>query len=424
MPSTPIVNYSHLAAADHESAVDQATADTSKAENDVVAAMMQAQVQRAIADLKDVQPEVNVLSTPRSDVASALQSYIAAQAQQDPTKVVPVAAGGEEVKFDNKDLSGWIRSFFTWWRGWKKAPFQNPPTGPEKLPDDARVAILGDWGTGMYGAPACTASIDEDKGKFDYLIHLGDVYYSGMIDEVLNRFLYYWPKRKDAISRALNSNHEMYTGGHGYFEKTLPAFKQTSSLLWLENSSYVVVGLDTAYFGEFKLGDAQIDWLNRVVMGAKGRKLVFLSHHQPFSLYEQPNAALPGAVSTIFDGKKDSVFAWYWGHEHRCVVFDPIPTWNGQLYGRCIGHSGFPYFRDRLNGLPNVNLPDGSSFVHVVNQAARVSGTVLDGPNPYVTGEENRFGPNGYAVLQFDGAKLTEQIVNPAGQVLQTKQLA
>ena len=40
---------------------------------------------------------------------------------------------------------------------------------------------------------------------------------------------------------------------------------------------------------------------------------------------------------------------------------------------------------------------------------------VLDGPNPLVKGEEQKFGPHGYLTLNFDGPSLIERVHLPDG---------
>jgi len=54
-----------------------------------------------------------------------------------------------------------------------------------------------------------------------------------------------------------------------------------------------------------------------------------------------------------------AITAWYWGHEHDCIIYDRHPE-TGML-GRCIGHGGIPAPRksivrnaqtqQRLNGV-------------------------------------------------------------------------
>jgi hypothetical protein len=40
---------------------------------------------------------------------------------------------------------------------------------------------------------------------------------------------------------------------------------------------------------------------------------------------------------------------------------------------------------------------------------------VLDGPNPLVKGEEDKFGPHGYLTLDFNGPNLIERVHLPNG---------
>jgi hypothetical protein len=206
----------------------------------------------------------------------------------------------------------------------------------------------------------------------------------------------------------------------------LPAFEQSSSVVWMENDHFVLVGLDTAWHGQFDLGNQQIDWLNRVVMGAGDRKIVLFSHHQPFSLFEKPSAKLAQQIGQVFHGKKQSVHAWYWGHEHRGVILDPMPAWNGTLLGRCVGHGGYPAFRDKFGDAPTETFHEVEAVVfrRRANPKLKASGLVLDGPNPYVVENPARYAPQGYLTLQLDGAKLTEQLLLPDGIAVYERQIA
>src|SRR5207247_823473 len=115
----------------------------------------------------------------------------------------------------------------------------------------------------MYGAPVAARRIQSDTDAFWMLLHLGDVYYSGTPAEIQERFLDEWPKRTDAISRALNSNHEMYSGGYAYFDMTLPRFTQPSSYFAFCNDHWLLIGLDTGYV-DHDLDDEQAAWVNYV----------------------------------------------------------------------------------------------------------------------------------------------------------------
>src|ERR1019366_1966695 len=86
------------------------------------------------------------------------------------------------------------------------------------LPPTARIAILGDWGTGQQDAKSLLAAIARKNP--DVVIHLGDVYYSGTDFEVDNYFLKIWKAELDLTKTrtfSLAGNHDMYSGGQAYY---------------------------------------------------------------------------------------------------------------------------------------------------------------------------------------------------------------
>ncbi|MEZ0390496.1 MAG: metallophosphoesterase, partial [Verrucomicrobium sp.] len=303
-----------------------------------------------------------------------------------------------------------------------------------------RAAVLGDWGTNLYGAPKCRESIERDAQEFTMLLHLGDVYYSGTSKEVSERFLNAWPARKDKnlIHRALNSNHEMYSGGDAYFGLTLPAFRQSSSYFAMANDHWVLVGLDTAYGLDSALQDHDIDeeqvkWIEDVLdhPQAKKKKVLFMSHHQLYSQFESQGDKLASRLANLLSNGR--VDAWIWGHEHRCVMYASHPDFGG-LKASCIGHGGMPDTRSKkvtqLSVAQRHQTPSGEmqwrSFDPLMEDGRQVcpGGLVLDGENLYIKGEEREFSPHGYAVLNFKGADLIEEIYTPDGTVIHTRNLA
>jgi hypothetical protein len=64
----------------------------------------------------------------------------------------------------------------------------------------------------------------------------GDIYKSGTEKEVRERFLRFWPGNAATLSRAMPGNHEMYSGGIGYFDHVLPAFGQQTSYFSFANA--------------------------------------------------------------------------------------------------------------------------------------------------------------------------------------------
>jgi hypothetical protein len=354
-------------------------------------------------------------------MAAQLQTHLAMQAQQENKleafilKSVDFVLEGFDIRFSSADWFGYMVSFFTWIED--LVPAACPPPSPTATPiaNNFRMFVIGDWGTGLYGAPICAQSIGGDPAGYELLLHLGDVYYSGLPKEVEERFEKFWPVvSANAIGRSLNGNHEMYTGGHGYFETMLPFLKQPSSYFALQNDFWTLIMLDSAYnqsFGgqEGNLFQAQVDWIDGIIQAAENRKIVLFSHHQPFSLLD-PNQGpiLVAALGKYLEAKK--IFAWYWGHEHRCVLYDTHPAWG--LRGRCVGHGGFPENRVDLSNAP-ASDEFGSQWRHVSGKDDIPGGFVLDTPNLYVPTFEAQFSPNGFMRLEFDNNDLTEYVRAP-----------
>src|SRR6185437_1047842 len=170
-----------------------------------------------------------------------------------------------------------LQSILKEWKSVKfeKAPYPPGIPQPIKLPQNAKLALLADWG-GDNPAARHIASVAR-KQKPDIAIHLGDIYYGGIASEC-ETFLQLWPFQTNMqhpeigvpprTSFALNGNHEMYSGGAAYFDLVLKAFGQPQPFFSLENEHWRLIGLDTAYNdGRLKpsgAGDpltAQWDWL-------------------------------------------------------------------------------------------------------------------------------------------------------------------
>jgi hypothetical protein len=362
-------------------------------------------------DTKTRASRPNVLVTVQDREASLLQSRIAEEAELG----LALAAGGREAIFAEGafggDLLGWLRSLFDHVDQAHMHPIVRAPDAlPGALPDRARIAMMGDWGTNLYGAPVSAASIKR-KGGYDLLLHLGDVYYSGTRTEVKTRFLDVWPTEAGAKTRVLNGNHEMYSGGFAYFDEMLPAFGQPSSYFALQNAGWLLVGLDTACL-DHDLDATQVAWVHAVIRNAGSRKVVLFSHHQPFSRFDQQGAKLSAALSGLLTGK--AITAWYWGHEHECVIYDRHPAFG--LFGRCLGHGGIPSPRkDAVTGAPSERTLAGVAWKRLSATADSPSCRALDGPNPLIKNEEQKFGPHGYVTLELDSTTLIERVHLPDG---------
>jgi calcineurin-like phosphoesterase family protein len=396
-------------------AAGKVIADSSQADAKV------AQFSAALDSLQAAQGNIpNVMHTPRNALAAQLQSHLASRAVQDNKLETLILKGVDfvleafTVKFSSADWFEYMLSFFTWIEDLEPAQCPPAPNAAAPVANNFRMALLGDWGTGLYGAPVSAAGIAADTAGYDLLLHLGDVYYSGLPEEIQERFVKFWPAVPGAISRSMNGNHEMYSGGHGYFETLLPKLNQPSSYFAFQNDFWTLVALDTAYsqpFGgqEGDLFQAQADWLANIVAGAENRKIVLFSHHQPFSLLDgNQGPMLIKWLQTYLQAKK--IFAWYWGHEHRCLLYDPHPAFG--FHGRCVGHGGFPEARTDVSNAP-FSPELGSNWRKITGTPDIPSAYLLDSANLYVPTFEAQFAPHGYMRLEFQNDRLTEYVRAP-----------
>lgn len=411
----------------HESTIEDAAKIAQEiADDPIEAAKLMAAFAGALKALEASEHVPGVMISPDHKFASLLQTCAA----QNAVEFEKTRAGGLEAKFDERDLLGWVRSVFSWIKGFNKHEWKTAPAAPDSFANQTRLGLLGDWGTGLYGAPECGRSLANDPAGYGLLFHLGDVYYSGDVTEIDERFLKFWPRNettlKTAVSRACNSNHEMYTGGKGYFSRTLEEFDQPASYFAAQNDYWLLAGLDSAYFtkdimhNKADLNQEQVDWLEQLVAQAGDRRVILFSHHQPFSFFDEDNPLLAGKLSRLLEGGK--IFAWYWGHEHRCILYDRHPVW--KMYGRCAGHSGFPYFRDDLkNHVVHETSRLDTSWIKLPTKNLTPGAIMIDGPNPYVAGVESKYGVQGYMTLEFGDDQLNELVHAPDGTILYNRRL-
>lgn len=307
---------------------------------------------------------------------------------------------------------GWVSTGFAslvkLFRGAR--PFTQVPAHPCKIANSARIILLADWGTGVPRArkvgEAARLCLEQaaQAGREVHVIHLGDVYYSGWDAEYDDHFFPFWPVRPDEAGKygswSLNGNHDMYSGGHGYFDHLLadPRFarQERSSYFSLENDYWQILGLDTAY-NEFDLFGNQAKWVLETRSAQAQKKGVLLTHHQPYSGYEAaPDTILKLLAPAL---QKDLVLAWFWGHEHRCAFYDPR---NHIQYGRCIGHGGVPVLAT------TDALPAGVQYEF----------------GDWVVGTEPHLARFGFAVADFDNEGMHVEYLNEDGTIHNLEDLA
>jgi hypothetical protein len=275
-------------------------------------------------------------------------------------------------------------------------PTGTPPIHP--IADTATFALVGDYGTGNFGSgdsPSTKISKFIPTLHPDYAIHLGDVYYAGTNPEETSKLLGCWPRGAKA-SFTLNSNHEMYSGAGPYFNMAIgsPIFNLLQSpwsFFALENTNWVIVGLDSAYYssevqlymnGTLGANNNQTQFLRQVA--ALNKKTIILTHHNPIPLGGLDRVPQNGDegfqlytdVMSAFAGRSAPAY-WYFGHKHNGVAYHPLAGSN--LLCRCLGHGALPagvasdltgstnvaWFEKCNAGDPDDNLRIYNGFLHL-----------------------------------------------------------
>jgi len=270
-----------------------------------------------------------------------------------------------------------------------KAPFLQHEHAADfqfDLPARCRVALVSDWGTGNGHAIAVARQIAERQP--DHVIHIGDVYYSGTPREMQKNFLSVWAAHgpRDARYWALNANHEMYSGGYGYFQHVLPAFGQPASYFNLQNAHWRLIGLDSGYVNH-NLNAPQIEWLGDQFGGTA--KTILMTHHHLFSPFRKRGDVLEERLDPFLaDGR---FFGWFWGHDHHLIEYT---DYRG-VKCRCIGHGSIPY-------VP----PDRRRVRHEVDIVRMETRPTPVSPSR---------GMHGFALLTFEGPALHVEYVDEDG---------
>lgn len=330
-----------------------------------------------------------------------------------------VGADGEVyfggVEYDSTD-PGWAYLIVALAETMGQTPaFQLPPNYPAQpaitIPDNVTLAILGDWGGANGPAQQVGAA-----AKADYVIHLGDVYYAGTnASDVLEpyestHFLNVWPGPAGQ-SFALNSNHDMYAHATGYSLTTLApgtAFKaqQGANVFALSNTSFRIVGLDSAYYAPDDLydvgslgnptgGQAMFLQQQAKLAAAAGQDLIIMTHHNGLSADGSTPEPLWQEVANQLSASSGKSVCWYWGHVHVGAVYQPQQVNGITIYPRCCGHGCIPW--GVATGLQNSN---------VIWLEQEVLGP---GSNYFVT--------NGYSTLVLSGGSMTETFHDQSGSI-------
>jgi hypothetical protein len=321
----------------------------------------------------------------------------------------------------------------------KNAPYQTYPSGKTGIFGIAapqqdgtlRIAVTADWGTGTLESEKVAENMQACSPH--YTVHLGDVYYMGETPEIDENCLG-MPRKSYTGVRwptgslggfALMGNHEMYSGGQGYFKTFLITLgvlnpdatvkdSQSASYFCLETAHWLVLGLDTGYHSggvpaftsipglnsipflnvDARFDDKMLTWLKQTMaivqpQGSSKKPILVLTHHQPVSSFEHEfkKPAEQLAQLGFLNGQE---FVWLYGHEHRLTVYNPQVIANSlKVYPRCMGHGGMPV------ALTKLSQPDS----RILYYDPRKHPIDDEDPDTFV-------GYNGHIVLLFQGAEL------------------
>jgi hypothetical protein len=348
------------------------------------------------------------------DQAGALKATDALAARQrvnitDGVRVDPEGNIWGAGKYQQLD-AGWFEAGVIWLENLvfgTPNPFASANPTTIQIPDSATVVLAGDFGTGDWGGtiPAASTKI---RGfipslKPDITIHLGDVYYAGTNGSEQGNLISVWPPGASG-ALTLNSNHEMYPGAVPYFQEaltnTLFGIQQKRSFFRLENSNWIIVGLDSAYFsdqfGLYMDGalDSKIQLPFLAAAARSGKKVIVLTHHNGISEDGATQTELWEQVMNVFPAGQGPQI-WYWGHVHAGVVYDLRP--GSSTLCRCIGHGA---------------LPCGNASMLANNRNVKWSENRLanDPDDPLRV-------LNGFAALRFTGNSVTETLYDENGRV-------
>jgi hypothetical protein len=302
-------------------------------------------------------------------------------------------------------------------------PAEAPPVA-QAIGNRVRVALVGDWAAKTDGSRNVAARIAALRP--DHVVHLGDVYPTGEQREIDEFFIRRWApfllrvgnstaagpggvRRWAAGGQvrfwAIPGNHEQYARGlvPPYYQGqgVLGWCSQPASYFALQNDRWKLIALDTGW-KDHDLTRRQVEWLRGELDGAGSRRVILLTHHQLFSLFDDRPAREGGGLRAswerVYDPTRHDVAGWFAGHEHNVVLYEP-GTGKAPFPVRSIGHGG----RD-------IALRNGTfaqDAVPAAHRAEYARAFELPAPIRTKTVDGRLLAQNGFALLSFDDEALT-----------------
>ncbi|HEX2127236.1 MAG TPA: metallophosphoesterase [Thermoleophilaceae bacterium] len=242
---------------------------------------------------------------------------------------------------------------------------------PWRLPNDAKVGIIGDWGTGLDDARRLLADLVDNHSPAA-IIHLGDIYYSGTTTECRTNYTEVFDEvfqdRERVPVFTLFGNHDYYALGYPVYgtlenvNSAIAGAQQVASYFCLrtQDGGWQFLAMDTglhdsnpadqvdpAYSGP-RLQPSEVLWHQHKLQTFPGAT-VLLSHHQLFTAHGKLNGSLspyadmpylnPYLMEVFSPWFGDRIGAWLWGHEHNFVLYRDGTF--GLAKGRLVGCSAY-----------------------------------------------------------------------------------
>ena len=222
----------------------------------------------------------------RSDTDPDVAAYLAqlhhqlacANLNNDPALQASITAQLQQYKYGNPLWQQMLVQYFEYYAQYpyhhggkpKYRSWQAPEFGkgdpqyaviPWRLPAKARIAIVGDIGTGTDDAAAVLVAALSFRP--DAILHVGDVYYSGTTFEVEHRFVglfesVFKAQKFRAPVFTVPGNHEYFVGAGPFLKcidsgrlATSPDQHQSASYFCLrtEDNAWQFLGMDTGFYG-------------------------------------------------------------------------------------------------------------------------------------------------------------------------------
>jgi Calcineurin-like phosphoesterase len=341
------------------------------------------------------------------DCAETAAKFLWAEIKGDQTSSAIYAA---ELHDSPCNVLGWsecVTTYLSFKVSLGSLPYRKNQNVVVTIPDQARIAIIGDWGTGESTAKNLLQQVASFKP--DILLHLGDIYFAGTQHEANTNFLTICRKVLGNIPLySMCGNHDMYSGGNGYYW-LLDQIGQKSSYFCLQNDYWQLLAMDTGYNDRNPFtvtsnmtslynqdGWNEADWHLGKIQQAGNRRIALFSHHQLFSPFGsvgtnssgQPSAYNPNLLAN-FQNVLPKVAIWFWGHEHTLALYD---EYLGLERGRCVGASAVPVFTNQQDYADDDSLLNGNvTTLPTWNPAANLGST---------DGDYN----NAFAIMTLNGA--------------------